>query len=136
MTSTGLWIFAVGGRSLERASTVILSSFASSRPEEDGHIRRHDSGTAGVGHNGDAIACGELPLQLAHGRLALVGKRVGVVEEFIDGIGADDARLLEKRVVDRFRSREGSRMGSGGTRAGAGSPPILSPIPGSCDSPW
>ena len=87
----------------------------------DGHVGRQDPRSAGVGHDGHPFAAGDLPLRLAEGAFALVGKGIGEIEELGDGIGPDDPGLLEDGVVDRLRPGQGA--GVGGGRLGAGARP-------------
>ena len=86
----------------------------------NGHVGRQDPRTAGIRHDGHPSPAGDLPLRLAEGAFMLVGKGIGKIEEFGDGLGPDDPRLLENGVVDGLRTGQGAGVGRGRLGAGPG----------------
>lgn len=88
----------------------------------DRHVGGDDAGAPGVGDDRHAPPRGKLPHRLAQAALLLVREGVGVVEELIDRVRADDARLLEDCVVDGLGAGEGSGVGRRGLGPGAGAP--------------
>ena len=75
--------------------------------------------TARVGNNRNTIAGGQFPLHLADRAFLLERKGIGIIEEVIDALHANNAGLLEDRIVDGLGSRDGARMRGSGLGAGA-----------------
>ena len=59
-----------------------------------GHIGGHDTGPAGIGHNGDALSPGKF----------FGGKGAGIIKQFVYRLNPDDAGFGEDGVINAFRS--------------------------------
>ena len=64
----------------------------------------HDARAAGVGDDGHAVALGQ----------GLHGEGGGVVEQGLEGLGADDAGALEGGAVGDVGAGQGARVRRGG----------------------
>ena len=71
-------------------------------------IGSHDTGTAGIGEDGQSGPTGT----------ALAGENLGRIEKFFEGFDPNDAGPLERCIVDRIFTGHGAGVRSGGNRAG------------------
>jgi len=70
-----------GGQTVGQLGDRLRLEFRQFQVGGDGHIRRQDPGTAGIGHNGYASAAGDLSTRLSEGAFSLIGKSIGKIEE-------------------------------------------------------
>ena len=110
----------VAGQRLHR----LVLELGQLQPGEHGHVGGDDARAARVGHDRHAVARGHLAAHLAQLALVFVGEGGGEVEQLVDGIHPDDARLLEDGVVDPLGARQRAGVGGRGLGAGAGAPAL------------
>ena len=106
--STGLQTLAVDGRQPRKLAHVAAENSVDGQPRRHARVDGHDARSAGVGDDRDATALREW--------LGVETDRD--VEHLVDGVGANDAGLVEQRLDGRVAGGERGRVAAGRARAG------------------